>query len=155
MAVINLGYSPRPWQHRVHLALSTHRWAMIVASRRSGKTVLALLHTIDRALKLTLPNGRYAYILPQLKQAKAVAWTWLKMYATRIPGTVVNESELHVTFPNMAQIRLYGADNPDAMRGIYLDGVVLDELSQMNQDIWESIVRPCLSDRSESRVDSA
>lgn len=147
MAVIDLGYKPRPWQHRVHLALSTHRWAIIVAARRSGKTHLALLHTIDRALKLTLPNGRYAYILPKLNQAKTVAWTWLKMYATRVPGTIVNESELHVTFTNGAQIRLYGSDNPDAMRGIYLDGAVIDELSDIKRTLWDDIVRACLSDR--------
>lgn len=147
MASINLGYTPRKWQHEVHLAMASHRWCVLVAHRRSGKTVLALLSLIDAACKLSLKNGRYAYIAPLLKQAKTISWTYLKHYASKIPGTEINESELRVTLPNGAEIRLYGADNPDALRGIYLDGVVLDEIGQMNEDIWESIIRPTLSDR--------
>jgi hypothetical protein len=44
-------------------------------------------------------------------------------------------------------IRLYGADNPDSLRGPYLDGVVLDEFADMKPEVWHEVVRPMLADR--------
>ena len=44
-------------------------------------------------------------------------------------------------------IRRYGADNPDALRGPYLDGVVLDEFADMKPEVWYEVVRPMLADR--------
>jgi hypothetical protein len=94
-----------------------------------------------------LPHARFAYIAPFLKQAKLLAWDYLKRFCDPIPGRVYRESELKVVLPNGAQIGLYGADNPDAMRGIYLDGAVLDEYAQITPKIFTSILRPALSDR--------
>ncbi len=145
--VISLGYAPRAWQRAAHLGMALVRWAVLVVHRRAGKTVLAIMHTIDRACRLDKPNGRYAYIAPQLKQAKAIAWSYLKQYATKIPGTIVHEGELRVTLRNGAEIRLLGADNADALRGIYLDGVVLDEVSNLSKELWDSVLRPALADR--------
>jgi hypothetical protein len=147
MVAINLGYVPRKWQAACHLGLQNKRWGVLVCSRRAGKTLLAVMHLIDRALKLQRADGRYAYIAPELKQAKQIAWSLLKHYALKVPGTIVSEGELHVTFSNGARIRLYGADNPDNLRGIYLDGAVLDEVAQLPMELWDSVLRPALSDR--------
>lgn len=144
---IALGYQPRPWQSAVHIALHEKRWGVLVAHRRSGKTVLAVMQIIHRAIACPLKDGRYAYLAPELKQVKDLAWRYLKQYTEKIPGVIVSESELHVTLPNGARIRLYGADNPNGMRGIYLDGVVLDEVGQLPKDLWDSVIRPALSDR--------
>jgi phage terminase large subunit len=43
--------------------------------------------------------------------------------------------------------RIYGADNPDRLRGIYLDGAVLDEFGDMDPTVWTQVIRPALSDR--------
>ncbi len=147
MTAIELGYEPRAWQREVHLGLASKRWGAIVSHRRSGKSVLAVMHLIDRACRITKPNARFAYIAPMLKQVKSIAWTYLKHYAAKIPGTVIHEGELRVTLRNGSEIRLYGADNPDALRGIYLDGVVLDEVSNLSKDLWDSVIRPALADR--------
>src|SRR5690606_33813192 len=37
--------------------------------------------------------------------------------------------------------------NPDSIRGLYLDGVVLDEFATMAPEAWTQVVRPTLSDR--------
>lgn len=145
--IADLGYQPRAWQREVHLGLEKKRWGVLVCHRRAGKTVLAVMHLIDRACSCAKPAGRYAYIAPFLKQAKDNAWRYLKDYAIKIPGTQVNESELRATLPNGATIRLYGADNPDALRGIYLDGVFIDEVAQISTELWDSVLRPALSDR--------
>ncbi len=101
-----------------------------------------LLH----AARCPKPNARFAYIAPYYSQAKQVAWDYLKHYS-RDFAVKVSESELSVELPNGARVRLYGADNPDALRGIYLDGVVLDEYADMRPSVWGEIIRPLLADR--------
>jgi len=125
------------------------RWAVMVAHRRAGKTVACLNDLVKRALECQRPSPRLAYIAPFYAQAKDVAWSYLKQYTEPLAefGREVNESELRVTLPNGATIRLYGGDNPDALRGIYLDGVVLDEPADMKPRLWSEVVRPALSDR--------
>lgn len=123
------------------------RWAVMVAHRRAGKTVACINDLIRAALSDGKPDGRYAYIAPQFNQAKDVAWMYLRRFCGVIPGAEFNESELRVELPNGSRIRLYGADNPDRLRGIYLDGVVLDEYADMRPSVWGEIVRPLLTDR--------
>lgn len=123
------------------------RWFIGVAHRRAGKTVADINELIIGAARCTLQNPRFAYVAPQLNQAKDIAWTYLKEYTSFIPGVKINESELWVELPGGARIRIYGADNPDRLRGIYLDGVVLDEFGDMDPTIWTQVIRPALSDR--------
>src|SRR4051812_27503527 len=121
---IDLGFRARGWQAEVFRNLT--RFSVLVVHRRGGKTVLAIMRLIDAALRCSKKDGRFAYLAPELKQAKDIAWSYLKQYSALVPGVQINESELFVLFPNGARIRLYGADNPDAMRGRYFDGIVID-----------------------------
>ncbi len=93
------------------------------------------------------PAPRYAYIAPFLSQAKAIAWDYVKCYAASIPGIRFHEGELRADFPTGGRVRLFGADNPDALRGLYFDGVVLDEFGDMDPRVWTEVLRPALSDR--------
>lgn len=124
----------------------TTRWFIGVAHRRAGKTVADINELVMGATKCQLNNPRFAYVAPQLNQAKDIAWTYLKEY-TAFLNPKINESELWVELPGGARIRIYGADNPDRLRGIYLDGVVLDEFGDMDPTIWTQVIRPALSDR--------
>jgi len=143
---IDLGYKPRAPFVDYHRRRS--RFAAIVAHRRAGKTVAAIMDQVDAALSFdALPNGRFAYVAPFYAQAKDVAWTYLKSYALKVPGTIPNEAELRVDFPNGNRVRLYGADNYDRMRGIYLDDVVMDEVGDMDPRAWSEVIRPALADR--------
>lgn len=127
--------------------LEAIRFMVAVCHRRFGKTVLAINHLQKQALICQRPRPRYAYIAPTYRQGKAVAWDYMKHYAKVIPGVVVNESELRIDFPNGAQVRIYGADNPDSLRGIYLDGAVLDEYGLMPPNVFSEVIRPLLTDR--------
>ena len=122
------------------------RWAVLVCHRRAGKTVATICDIIRRAITENKPNGRYAYIAPFYAQAKNIAWDYLLRYAEPAIAKA-NQSELWIELINGAKIRLFGADNPDNLRGLYLDGVVLDEYADMKPRIWGEIVRPLLTDR--------
>lgn len=137
----------RPRQHQLQIHNSVRRWNVLVCHRRFGKTVLAINHLIRAALQNELERPRYAYLAPLLKQAKSIAWDYIRHYTREIPGVDFNESELRCDLPNGARIQLLGADNPDAIRGIYLDGVVMDEYAQMSPRVLPEIIRPTLSDR--------
>jgi phage terminase large subunit len=123
------------------------RWAILVCHRRAGKTVATLNDLIRAACSERKPDGRYAFVAPYYNQAKDIAWTYLKYYAEPLLAETPREAELSVLLRNGARIRLYGADNPDRLRGIYLDGVVLDEFGDMMPSLWTDVVRPALSDR--------
>jgi hypothetical protein len=122
------------------------RWSIAVAHRRAGKTVACVQKLIAGALRCQLPSPRYAYVAPLYTQAKDVAWEYTRSFAARL-SAIPNESELRVDLPNGARIRLYGADNPDRLRGLYLDGVILDEYADMRPSVWGEVIRPMLADR--------
>lgn len=142
---IDLGYRAR--RQFVPFHARKKRWGCIVAHRRAGKTVACIMDLVDAALRCDKPNARFAYIAPQYNQAKDVAWAYLKQYTAPIPSMGHNETELRVDLPNGSRIRLYGADNYDRLRGLYFDGVILDEYGDMDPRAWPEAIRPALSDR--------
>ena len=124
------------------------RWASVIAHRRAGKTVACIMDLVKKAIEHDGREPRFAYVAPTYTQAKDVAWSYLKEYTQAIPGMEKSESELSVTFPhNKARIRLYGAENYDRIRGLYLDGVVIDETGDIDPRAWPVVIRPALSDR--------
>ena len=118
-----------------------------MAHRRAGKTVACVADLVLGALQTSKPNARYAYIAPLYVQAKDVAWAYVRDFAGSVPGVSFNEAELRADLPNGSRIRLYGADNYDRLRGLYLDGVVLDEYADMPPAAWGEVIRPALADR--------
>src|SRR5207245_957897 len=123
------------------------RFRVAVAHRRAGKTVAFLNEAILKAYRCDLVKPHFGYIAPYLRQAKSIAWECLKLYCADIPGVRFNETELRADFPGGARMRLFGADNPDALRGLYFDGVILDEFGDMDPRVWTDVIRPTLSDR--------
>lgn len=146
MAEIRLRYEPRKPQLELHELMARHRFGVAVAHRRMGKTVSAVMTLIHAALSERRTDGRYAYIAPFYRQAKNVTWDVFKKYLEGFP-VKFNEAELRIDFGNGSRISLYGGDNPDALRGLYFDGVVLDEVADMRPAVWGEVIRPALSDR--------
>jgi len=141
---IEMDYCPRQVFEDFHDR--QERWSVIVAHRRCGKTVLCINDLIYRALIEDKEDGRYAYVAPYMSQAKTIAFDYLLKYSRPVMAKS-NQAELWVELINGARIRLFGADNPDALRGLYLDGVVLDEYADMKPSIFGAVLRPLLADR--------
>jgi phage terminase large subunit len=137
---------PRP-QFRPYL-LRHQRWAVLVCHRRAGKTFAVIQDLIAKALTYERigPPLRYAYVAPTRVQAKDISWSYIKQFVSGIAGVEVSESNLRVTFPNKASITLYSGENYERMRGLYFDGVVLDEYADIPPAAWSQVIRPCLSD---------
>ena len=144
---IRIPYTPRKFQNYLHQRIKDYRWSVLVCHRRFGKTVCMINHLLMAALTSKVSNPRYAYIAPTFKQAKSIAWDYIKQFTHKIPGVRFNETELRVDLPNKARITLLGSENCDGLRGIYLDGCVIDEYANVNDRLFPEIIRPALSDR--------
>ena len=142
---IVIPYEPRPLQEKIHNELK--RFNVICCHRRFGKTVFAINHLIMTACEIT--NSRLAYIAPTYRQGKAVAYDYLKEYTDPLMklGGKRHETELKVDLWNKSRIQIFGADNPDSLRGLGFDGVVLDEYALMSPRVWTEVVRPAVSDK--------
>jgi hypothetical protein len=147
---ISLGYDAR--KQFVPFHTRTQRWSAMVCHRRAGKTVATIADLIDNVLRCPLKDPRAAYVAPTYVQAKDVAWEYAKRFSAPIPGVQFNESELRIDYPTGARLRLYGAENYDRMRGLYLDFVALDEYADMPPQAWPEVIRPALADRQGQAV---
>src|SRR5580704_2697088 len=165
---VEIPYEPRRWARPFHASLK--RFAALVLHRRAGKTTCVINHHQRAAmddgwerrrllfLAPTLspaeleelvhpPGGRhYGHIMPQRNQAKLVVWDKLKYYATGIPGVKFNESELLVRYPTGHKFQLFGADDPDALRGPAFSGLSFDEYSQQPRNIFSEVLSKALGD---------
>lgn len=147
VTVITIPYRPRPQQLEAHHALRRARFGVLVCHRRFGKTVLAANHLIRGALSCVKTRPRFGYIAPTYTQGKATSWDYFQHYSAAVPGRTANQSELRIDFPNAGQVRIYGGDNPDSLRGLYFDGVVLDEYGMHAAKTFTEVIAATLVDR--------
>lgn len=149
MSVLTIPYQPRLAFVEYHK--NTKRFSCSVCHRRAGKSVARLNHLIRNAIECKRLNPRFGYISPFFVQSKEIAWQYLKHYTKNLGplGLRVNESELSITFGhNDAVIRLYGAENAERIRGLYFDGIVVDEAQGISGAVLRTIILPALSDRA-------
>jgi len=125
---------------------SKARFRVVCAGRRFGKTHLAIATALQCALK---GDGRVVwFVAPSYRQAAQIAWKILKALLAPLGSTrKMNETDLSIELKNGSIIALRGADNFDSLRGVGLDGLVLDEYADMAEDAWTEVLRPALSDR--------
>lgn len=149
--VVELVIPYRPRRVFLPYHASRKRFSVTVAHRRCGKTVARVNKAIRAAVELEriTPPGRFGYVAPFYVQAKDIAWQYFRMYADPLiqQGAKANEGELSITLPhNRAQIKLYGAENAERMRGLYFDGILIDEAQGFSRSVLTQIMLPCISD---------
>ncbi len=163
--IITIPYKPRLWATKLHNSFK--RYFSLIIHRRGGKTT-GLINHFQRAatddaweanrmralvpdiskddLKMLMRNRFYGIVYPTYSQAKTTAWDMMKYYADPIPGVRFNESELTVKYPTGSKCRLFGSDNPDALRGPAFWGIGFDEYSQQPPNIFGEILSKSLAD---------
>ena len=95
------------------------------------------------------------YVAPSYRMAKQIVWEDLKqMLRDKNWIKKINESELTITLVNASIIMLRSVDNPDSIRGLGLDHIVIDEAADVSNllDVWNAVLRPTLSDREGSAL---
>jgi len=121
------------------------RFKMLCSGRRFGKTYLATAQLINWAT--AKPNSLNWYVTASYRMAKQIAWRQLKLMVPPEICVKRNESDLSVELANGSIIALKGAENPDALRGVSLSTLIVDEAAYVKQEAWEMVLRPALSDQ--------
>jgi len=130
---------------QMEVATDKHRFKVICAGRRWGKSVLSRLIILKWAVE---KQGVYFIVSPTYKQAKMIHW---RDMVKEVPSAWIkkkNEVELSITLQNGSIIELKGAENPDALRGVKLRGLVIDEIASIRnwEWLWSEVLRPTLTD---------
>jgi PBSX family phage terminase large subunit len=127
-----------------------HRFRVVCAGRRGGKTELAVT---EMAGKAYAKGGRHiAYIAPTLQQARDIAW--VKLVKVCAPITIKKlENPSHTLTVQTADggkstISLRGWESIETLRGQAFDFLVIDEIASMRnwEANWNEILRPTLTD---------
>ena len=139
----SLNFQLLKWQQEVFK--DTHRFKVVAAGRRCGKSRLSAVTLLIEALNC--PEGSSVmYVAPTLGQARSIIWDLLHdLGRPVIKSSHVNN--LEITLVNGRKILVRGADNPDSLRGVSLVYLVLDECAFIRQEVWEKILRAALSDK--------
>lgn len=119
-----------------------HRFKVVVAGRRWGKTALSRTILITR---VRIPKQKVWYIAPSYRMAKMIMWDELKESIPKKWVAKIHETELSIRLVNGSIIECKGADQPDTLRGVGLHYVVLDEFQDMHFDTWTKVIRPTLA----------
>lgn len=122
-----------------------HRFRVVIAGRRFGKTHLAIRELCYHA---RIPNQEVWYVAPTYRQAKMITWKKLREKIVDLRwAKKINESELSITLKNGSTIALKGADNYDSLRGVGLDFLVMDEFADIDPEAFYETLRPTLADK--------
>lgn len=133
------------WQKEV--ANDQHRFRVVCAGRRAGKSYLAQAIVMKWAVEMP---GVYYIISPTYKQSKSIHWRDLNANVPLDWVKKKNEVELSITLHNGSVIELKGAEQPDNLRGVKLRGLVIDEIASIRnwEWLWKEVIRPTLTDYS-------
>jgi hypothetical protein len=127
------------------IANDSHRFRVVVAGRRFGKTHLSIRELCFHARE---PEQEVWYVAPTYRQAKQIVWRKLKHKLQDLNwAKKINESELTILLKNGSVISLKGADNADSLRGVGLDFMVMDEFADVDEEAWTEVLRPTLADK--------
>ena len=121
------------------------RFKVVVAGRRWGKSWLSM-HEMAKYARF--PNSKIFYVAPTYKMCRQILWDDIKEKFIRARwAKKINESNLEITLVNNSRIYLRSGDNPDNLRGVSMDYLVMDEAAMIDQKMWTEVCRPALSDR--------
>ena len=132
------------------IANDERRFIVAVCGRRFGKSFLSM-HLMAKVARY--PGSLVWYVAPTYRMAKQIMWKKLKKKLIDLRWAAkINESDMSVLLVNGSEIALRSADNPDSLRGVGLDLVVLDEAADMDPAVWYEVLRPTLSDKQGKAV---
>lgn len=132
------------------VADDTHRFRVVIAGRRVGKSTLAIRELCRHACK---PDVNVWAIGPSYRSIKMTLWKPLKKKLLEQRWVdKINESSLEITLKNGSTISLKGSDNPDSLRGAKLYFAAIDEIADCDPDLFPEIIRPALADSQGSAL---
>lgn len=138
-----------PHRKQKEIIKSIKRFNIVVAGRRSGKTMLGRFLIVFKAL--SLENSVNWWVSPIYKQAKREFRKTIKEINERGFKNIIknyNKSDLIIELGNGSEIQYWGCDNEDSLRGEGIDYLVMDECATIDDKVYFEVLRPALSDKN-------
>src|SRR5215510_8053567 len=117
------------------------RYKVLAGGRRVGKSTLGS----QLCVRCAVVGGQAWWVAPSYPIA-AIGWKMIKRLCRNLPERIVRETDRSITMPNDGFVQVKSAHDPDSLRGVGLDLVVLDEAAYMHEEAWTEALRPTLSD---------
>lgn len=141
---------PRPLPHQAEVLAADARLKVVVCGRRWGKSALGLIavlcgHGPGRRYRGAAQGARGFWVAPTYGIASEI-WRDLKA-ACGGAWEDKSESERRIVLPGGGSVSVRSADNPDNLRGVGLDFLVIDEAAFVAEEAWTEVLRPTLADR--------
>jgi hypothetical protein len=139
----------RPHAEQLRLWYDRHRFKIVPAGRRSGKTEFAKRCLVEALFRRRWHRGpgRYFAAAPTRDQAKRIWWRDLCDLVPADWTQTVAHTELMIRTTRGAELWVIGLDKPQRMEGVSWDGGVIDEYADCRLGTFDAHVRPALADR--------
>lgn len=149
-AITSLTYH-RPWLYprQREAIFDPHRYSVIEASTKSGKTAGCLVWAAEAALR-GKDGQNVWWVAPVYQQAK-MAFRRMKRALPRELYRA-SETELTLTIHGHATLWFKGSDNPDNLYGEDVIAAVIDEASRCKEDAWHAVRSTLSATRGKLRV---
>jgi len=159
----SVSYKPHLTQVKIHRAIGTHRFRVVCAGRRTGKSTLGGHELTARAWQAYYnqdeldpydKRDEYWIIGPEYSDAEKefrVIYSDLSKlgFAFDKPGTYydANGGNMHISlFGGKFLVHAKSAKYPDTLVGEKLKGAILAEAAKMKPSVWSKYIRPTLAD---------
>ena len=130
------------------------RFKLLMCGRRWGKTTVGLV-TAGQGhgptagevghLRGALDGARIGWVVPS-EDHPAATEVWADLKKTLGPLRVsVSEEQRKVVVAGGGSVQVWSGFDPDKLRGVAFDGVIVDECSLQHAKLWQAL-RPTLSD---------
>src|SRR5215212_547223 len=143
MPILNVTFDIPLHDGQAEVKDSPARFKVLACGRRWGKTMLASLLTVERAVR----GEAVWYVAPDFPRSSR-GWREIKEIALQIPGTTIVQGERRIEFISGGWLEVKSAHNENALRGEGLDFVVVDEAAFFaRESTWDAEIRPALADK--------
>jgi phage terminase large subunit-like protein len=143
---------PAPLEHQRPILGDGHRFKLVRAGRRFGKSRLALNasvigHGPSRVFKGIAQGVDVVWISPDYPQSRAIWREEIRPRFSGVDGVTLNETERSIKIEGGGMLELRSAEAIDGVRGRKLGGVVIDEAAFLDLEYaWRAVIRPALAD---------
>ena len=147
-----LGYQLHDKQREVVDAFfDGNRFIVVIAGRRSGKTLLAALLVAYACLE----KDAKIWVVSKTYDLARKVWNYLVPMVEKLMlgrQVTINESTLTIKFPWGTTVECKSADHEASLIGEGVDLLVVDEAAELKERVWQARLSPTLRDRKGSVV---
>ena len=129
---------------QLELITDPHRFKVVPAGRRSGKTERLKRYIAKQMMKN--PGKPYFLAAPTRDQVRKIYWEDMKLltFAKFFGYRCISESNLCITIPNGSSVTLVGLDKPERIEGVFWAGGGVDEIADVKEEAWPEHISPAL-----------